>query len=172
MRSGSPPGSRDYGRCACGLVRSVVARFCSGKPFVSRQQILFVRTLLCESDAMEKEKELHWVRYLSPRCLRAGDFLGCRAQSTTSPTQTPSHSNRVFFCGRLSSLTAHTCPSRASEEISCAERVGFLREGLRAASVRSCRFKKSPPAQGAMSANMPAQGSVPRGASPCRHQNQ
>ena len=31
----------------------------------------------------------------------------------------------------------YACPDHVSVEISCAERTGFLREGLRAASVRS-----------------------------------
>ena len=40
--------------------------------------------------------------------------------------QTPRRSSRVFFCRRLSSLTAQTCSSRALEEIFCAERIGFV----------------------------------------------
>ena len=36
---------------------------------------------------------------------------------------------------------------------------------------RSCRFEKSPPTQGAASANTPAKESAPRRAGPCRHLN-
>ena len=55
MRNWSPPSGLDYGRgCAPLLVRLVAARLGPSKPFVSRQQIVFVFALICESEAMEK----------------------------------------------------------------------------------------------------------------------
>ena len=96
---------------------------------------------------------------------------GIRSRTTTNSKQARCRFSSVF-CRRLSSLSAHTCPSHASEEMSCAERIGFLWEGLQVASVRSFRIEKSPPTQSAASAYRPAQGSAPRRAGPCRHRSQ
>ena len=68
VRYWSPVSCLDTGGgCARDLVRLMVARLGSCKPFVSEQQVVLVLALICESDAMESEKKLGSGRILSPR---------------------------------------------------------------------------------------------------------
>ena len=82
----------------------VMAPLGSSMPFVSSQQVALVFVLICESDAMEKEKKLDSGRIFSPGCrpqahghLRVADHLSRSAASKQRRARRRSHAILTAF---------------------------------------------------------------------------
>ena len=124
--TGFLPAPRTMGRVR--VCSGKVAPLGSSKPFVSRQQVVLVLPLICESDALEKEKKLDSERVFVVRMQTTTSWTiasgrsslsVCRFQITTSATTKPRRSYCVFCCRRPSSITVckdSASTSRASEK--------------------------------------------------------
>ena len=107
-------------------------------------------------------------------CSRGRQRTGSRSSRGTVPIRRGTRRGRhaifaaIFHAG--DHLRAQPI-SRAFRRICCAEKIGFVYEEVLPRSVRSSPLENSPPIPGAPLANIPAQGSAPRRAGPCRHRS-
>ena len=132
------PHRSDSGRLVClqdnssrDLVSSEVCQLVLNEPFVSRQQILV---------AGRRTLSIAWIQTTASR------------RSTTKRSIFPAVPAAFFLAGQYVHSLPVPAPAMPQRKSPVQRGFGCRSEGLRSASVRSCRFRRSPPTQGTASA--------------------